>query len=108
MSAQILPARSTSSYSASSDDERKSVTDANEKGQPTPAPLRLQGEEDGYVGEEEEVTVGAVGLPWSKKGPALVLILLFVCEYATKGRGHTSWRELTLFVSFCARVSVSG
>lgn len=54
-----------------SDDEKADVD--------RPPRARVQGEDGDYLREDDE-SIGAVGLPWSKKGPALVLILLFVCE----------------------------
>lgn len=78
---QIQPQRSTSDYSSSEEDDRKSAHLSDDKVEGQPTPIRVLGEDGEYVHEEgERAPIGAVGLPWSKKGPALAMILLFVCE----------------------------
>lgn len=92
MSAQIQPQRPRSEYSSSEEDDRKSALAPDEKGQVEgqPTPIRVLGEDGEYL-HEEDAPIGAVGLPWSKKAPALALILLFVCESSEQeGRRRVS------------------
>ena len=80
MSAAQIQPRTASIYS-SSDDDRKSAhhLDSSDEKETQPTPGRALGEDGQYLREDDE-SIGAVGLPWSKKGPALAMILLFVCE----------------------------
>jgi len=76
--AQIEPTKTSSVDSSSLEEEKKNSSLSNEKKEHLPQSLGFEGEEDGEF--DDDPLSGAVALPWTKKLPALILILMFVCE----------------------------
>lgn len=75
--AQIQPTKTSSVDSSSLEEEKRDVSSlSNEKKEHLPQSLGFEDEGD----YDDDPLTGAVALPWTKKLPALILILMFVCE----------------------------